>query len=126
MIKRFTFLFMLMSLAAFTDVKGQSKASSPGLVPISNGLPVAKSGVSVNTDNSANDHPHGGTFQLIQKKGTAKEGITTETLKMIEEKRSEDKEQILVLSESLKVRIPSKRQIASPSFRPYTELYSFE
>lgn len=74
-----------------------------------------------------NDHPYGGTFQIIcSLEGGVKEIFTTDLLDLIEQKRLEDKEEILVLSKNTKVRILSKSYILSPSFQPIKNLYSFE
>lgn len=70
-------------------------------------------------------HPYGGTFQIITKKGT-NEVFTTDLIKLIEAKRLENKQEVIVLSAYTKVKILSKKQISSPHFEPIKYLYSFE
>jgi hypothetical protein len=72
------------------------------------------------------EHPYGGTFQLICSKDAKKEIFTTELLKLVEKNRLEDTENILVLSPVTRVRILSKKQIAASDFQPIQKLYSFE
>lgn len=78
-------------------------------------------------DLGVNDHPYGGTFQIIISKGADhKEIFTKEILSVIEEKRLQDEEVVIVISPLTKIRILSKKQISSPSFQPIKDLYSFE
>jgi hypothetical protein len=73
------------------------------------------------------EHPYGGTFQIIcSKEAGKKEVFTTELLTTIENNRLDNEEKILVLSPVTKIRILSKKQISSPDFHPIAKLYSFE
>jgi hypothetical protein len=73
------------------------------------------------------DHPYGGTFQIIcDKHAGNKEVFTTEILQVIEANRKENEETILVMSSVTKIRILSKKQITAPGFQPIQKLYSFE
>jgi hypothetical protein len=73
------------------------------------------------------EHPYGGTFQIICSKEAGKQEVfTTDLLKLVEENRLENEEKILVLSPVTKVRILSKQQISAPGFQPIQKLYSFE
>jgi hypothetical protein len=73
------------------------------------------------------EHPYGGTFQIIcDKNARKKEIFTTDLLKLVEDNRLENEEKILVLSPITKIRILSKKQISSPDFHPIEKLYSFE
>lgn len=73
------------------------------------------------------EHPYGGTFQIIcDKKARKKEVFSTDLLKQIEESRLENEEKILVLSPVTKIRILSRQQISAPNFQPIEKLYSFE
>lgn len=87
-------------------------------------LPKAESNVAFVEDNQ--EHPFGGTFQLIQKKGQRQEIFTTDLLDFIEKNRSETEEKTVAISSHTKVRIPSKRQIGSKDFKPFANLYSYE
>jgi hypothetical protein len=75
-----------------------------------------------------NDHPYGGTFQLICSKTLlAKENFTTDyLLPLVEEKRREDEEVTIELTPNTKLRILSKKQISAPGFQPIKNLYAFE
>jgi hypothetical protein len=79
------------------------------------------------TEIDEQDHPYGGTFQIICDKNAGKKEIfTTDLLKLVEENRLENEEKTIVLSSITKIRILSKKQISAPDFHPIEKLYSFE
>lgn len=113
---------------AFTTVKAQqvktcASDTPPTVTAIARPSGELQQAVTVLPEN---DHPYGGTFQFIIKKGQAQELFTTDVLLLIEEKREENREVMLTLSENTKVRILSKRDISSAGFEPIKNLYSFE
>lgn len=82
---------------------------------------------STKTQIDEQDHPYGGTFQIIASKAAGKKEVfTTDLLTFVENNRLENEENILVLSPITKLRILSKKQISSANFHPIEKLYSFE
>jgi hypothetical protein len=115
-----SFLILGLMLALNSFASAQKRYSrTPDPVPALN-----TNKASVSDDQ---DHPYGGTFQIIcSKEAGKKEVFTTDLLKLIEDNRLESEEKILVLSPITKIRILSKQQISAPGFQPIEKLYSFE
>ncbi|HEX8517051.1 MAG TPA: hypothetical protein VF868_12705 [Bacteroidia bacterium] len=73
------------------------------------------------------DHPYGGTFQIICSKESGKQEVfTTDLLKLVEANRQDNEEARLVVSPVTTIRILSRKQISAADFRPIEKLYSFE
>src|SRR5689334_22419078 len=70
-------------------------------------------------------HPFDGTYRFIFTRGI-KQAFTNETIALIEASRKADEEITLELSPYCKVQIPSKQQIASKDFVPFSKSYMFE
>jgi hypothetical protein len=112
-------LGLMLALNSF--MKAQKNCPKPVVYQTAEAINVAK----VEVDDQ--EHPYSGTFQIVCSKETIKrEVFTSDLLKLVEENRLENEENILVLSPISKVRILSKRQISSPDFHPIEKLYSFE
>lgn len=128
MYKKILFLTGIL-ITGYSEMGAQTKAAKYCKAPVTMTAvkPVLNSQNEINyTETPENEHPYGGTFQFISNKMNKKEMFTTEILKLIEEKRLLDQEQILVLSPDTKVRILSKKQISDPNFQPIKYLYLFE
>lgn len=118
--KRFLLVVgLMMALSSFMQAQKECNRIPQEVVV------VTTSPTSVQSDDQ--DHPYGGTFQIIcDKNAGKKEVFTTDLLKIVEDNRLENKENIVVLSPVTRLRILSKEQIASQKFQPIEKLYSFE
>lgn len=72
------------------------------------------------------EHPYGGTFQFVSKKGFPQQYFTTDILEFIEANRDAEVDKVIQYTETTKIIIPSKREIGRRKFQPYKTLYSFE
>ncbi|OFY86923.1 MAG: hypothetical protein A3F72_00790 [Bacteroidetes bacterium RIFCSPLOWO2_12_FULL_35_15] len=129
MLKKLLFSIGVLIIANF-EINAQNKAvkfCKSNSVAMTAIKPAPVSQIASNTtETQENEHPYGGTFEFIAKKNSPKEVFTTDILKLIEEKRLDDQEQIIVLSPTTKLRILSKKQISSPGFQPFKYLYLYE
>jgi hypothetical protein len=128
MINKFTLpvLFLACGIASGASAQTKSCSNSKEESHLTvTALPKTKAPVGQMQAISENEHPYGGTFQFISREGQPQEIFTSDVLKLIEEKREEDKEVVIVLSENTRVRILSRKTISSPNFEPIKNLYSF-
>ncbi len=120
------FLFLSFFIICTTHADAQmtkncASANSPSIV-------TAKAVIHTITEADLGENTNSyGTFQfIISKNAPAMELFTDNVIKLIEENRLQDKENIISLSSNTRVRILSKDQISSPDFEPFDKLYTIE
>lgn len=117
-----SFFFICSTHADAQMTKNCASANSPSVVTAK-----AMTHTITEADLGENSNSYGGTFQfVISGNAKAVEIFTDEVLKLIEENRLMDKENIISLSPNTKVRILSKDHVSSPDFKPFDKLYIIE
>ena len=122
----FALVFLCFGLGISVKSNAQESYSTKG--PKQEMTDLSKEKKVVDWEAEEDEHPYGGTFQLISSKElTSKELFTSDyLLPLVEKNRLENEEKIIQLSPNTKLRILSKKQIASADFKPFKKLYSFE
>jgi hypothetical protein len=111
------FLFAAINLHAQLETKINARhTEANALTPLS---------INETENTSEIVEPYDGSFCFVFTKGI-RQAFTDDILKVIENNRKDDEEVTITLSEYCKLRILSRKQVASPGFVPFAKSFVFE